>query len=149
MIYIRENLWLLIDIFCIAIIDSHTSKEGTNEGGDAETQPGVEGGDGQGKSEDGDGTKTPQEGEAGQENGSQSDSNQSEGLSVDEGANATDTSLPSKKRSSWLPIIIIVAVIVAIILIGIIVFVALRKKPTGGYNQTATSEPGAGSGSKA
>lgn len=120
--------------------DSHGSKD--SMAGDA-GENAQDGGD-QGKSQDGESTKVPGEGEAGQEHSGHGD-----GSMIDEGSNSTDISAPSKKKFNWLPILIIVGIIVLILLVVLIAWFVLKKKPSGGYNKAATSDQGTASGSKA
>ncbi|UJR13424.1 hypothetical protein I4U23_000439 [Adineta vaga] len=63
--------------------------------------------------------------------------------------NGTDTSGPGKRKMSWLPIIIIIAAIVALLLIGLIFLLIRKKRANKGYNQAATGEPRPETGARA
>ena len=129
---------MIITIFCI-VVDSHAS--------DGEKTDDMSGENGQeqhvGEDENrhtGVGTENQQEGDG---THSQPDPNQSDEAGSTDTSIVTDAPMATNKGFNWLPIIIIIAALAALILIGIIVLV-VRKRSHGEYTQAATSEQGAG-----
>lgn len=120
------------------------SAEGGEPGSNADVGENQGGGDGHQSGKDDDGTENKEAGEGGQQNPSQPDSSPFSDGNSENNTMIADASVPNKKRFSWLPIIIIVAAIVALILIGLVILIIRKRNSGSGYNQAPTSDNAAG-----
>lgn len=130
LIFLTDFIWYIF-IYLYNCLDQQGGQDLEGEGDG--TDSGSSNPDGENRQE-GDGTDNQPNADGDQPN----TNGQSE---VEGGANnGTDTSAPSKKGMTWLPIIIIGASILGLLIIGLIVLLIRKKRSTKGYNPAATGE---------
>ncbi|CAF3339176.1 unnamed protein product [Rotaria sp. Silwood1] len=130
-------------------VDSGAPVDGGEDKQDVDDQKPQKDGDDHETHKDGEDTENQQTEEGGQEQPAQADASQSTEAAASVATDVTDTPAPAKKGFSWLPIIIIAAVIGVLLLLGLI-FLIMRKRRGGrGYNPAATSDRGAGTTARA